>query len=215
MGLEVLVIPSAVPPIESDLARVQAFITEQSLQGLRLVGTASALSPEKDPLTLIRAASLVCERFDDVVFVHWGAAGQASKDAQQCVRDLNLGHRYRFLGFETAVEQLYPALSVFVMASRFEAMGTSVLDAMMQQVPVVSTDAGGLKETLSNQRGLICPVGDARAMAGRIISLLEQPARASAMAQSAYEDVIKEYDVKCMAQRYLAVYAELLAKRMA
>lgn len=213
MGLDTLVIPSAVPPVPSDPARVQAFIAEQSLQGMRLVGTASALSPEKDPLTLIRAASLVCERFDDVVFVHWGASGQATEDAQQCLRDLNLGNRYRLLGFETAVEQLYPALSVFVMASRFEALGTSVLDAMMQRVPVVSTDAGGLKETLSNNRGLICQVGDARAMAEHISTLLEQPARATAMADAAYEDVVKEYDVHRMAQRYLDVYADLLAKR--
>lgn len=213
MGIDTLIIPSAVPPVVADAMRVQTFIEEQSLQGLRVVGTASALSPEKDPVTLIRAASLVCERFDDVVFVHWGASGQASEDAQQCMRDLNLGSRYRLLGFETAVEQLYPALSVFVMASRFEALGTSVLDAMMQRVPVVATDAGGLKETLANHRGLMCPVGDARAMAEQIITLLEQPARAVAMAEAACEDVIREYDVGHMTQRYLDVYAGLLTRR--
>lgn len=213
MGIDTLVIPSAVPAVVGDDARVQAFIEEQSLQGVRIVGTASALSPEKDPVTLIRAASLVCERFDDVVFVHWGASGQASEAAQQCLRDLNLAGRYRLLGFETGVEQLYPALSVFVMASRFEALGTSVLDAMMQKVPVVATDAGGLKETLANNRGLMCPVGDARAMAEQIITLLDQPARAAAMAEAAYVDVIQEYDVGRMTQRYLDVYAGLSSTR--
>lgn len=212
MAIDTMVIPSAVPPVTPEPERVQAFIQEQSLQGMRVVGTASALSPEKDPVTLIRAASIVCEKFDDVVFVHWGASGQAAMDAQQCMRDLNLGHRYRLLGFETAVEQLYPALSVFVMASRFEALGTSVLDAMMQHIPVVATDAGGLKETLANNRGLICSVGDARSMAEKIITLLEQPERARAMAEAAYLDVIEEYDVGHMTQRYLDVYAALLAR---
>jgi glycosyltransferase involved in cell wall biosynthesis len=181
------------------------------LRGKRLVGTASALSPEKDPVTLIRAAAEVCKRFEDVVFVHWGAAGEASAQAQACIQELGLSHRYLLLGFSSGVEQLYPALSVYVMASRFEALGSSVLDAMMQHVPVVSTDAGGLKETLANGRGLLGPVGDSHKMAVHIITLLSQPEVATKMAEHAYAEVRAQYDVDQMAQRYLAVYASVIA----
>lgn len=212
MGLHPIVIQSAVPPVTAAPQRVESFIKKHQVAGRRLVGTASALSPEKDPVTLIRAASIVCARFDDVSFVHWGAAGQASELAQACIEEHGLQDRYLLAGFTPEVEQLYPALSVFVMASKFEALGSSVLDAMMQRVPVVSTDAGGLKETLSNGRGLICPVGDAQAMALNIIELLEQPKQAAVMAERAYVDVISEYDVERMARRYLNVYASVLAR---
>jgi glycosyltransferase involved in cell wall biosynthesis len=204
---------SAVPAVVPDPARVQLLLEQHNLQGKRLVGTAAALSPEKDPVTLIRAAAEVCKTFKDVVFVHWGAAGEASAAAQACIQELNLSERYLLLGFASGVEQLYPALTVFVMPSRFEALGSSVLDAMMQHVPVVSTDAGGLKETLANGRGLLGPVGDVQKMASNIIQLLSQPEAASEMAARSYAEVIAQYDVDQMAQRYLDVYVAVIGAR--
>jgi hypothetical protein len=51
MSLSVQIIPSAVPPVEPNTLRVQEFILREKLAGYRLVGTAAALSPEKDPVT--------------------------------------------------------------------------------------------------------------------------------------------------------------------
>ncbi len=213
MGLPAVVIRSAVPPIEADPQRVRDFIAKQGLQGRRLVGTASVLSSEKDPGTLIRAAAEVCARFEDVTFVHWGAPGDASATAQQALDASGLGDRYRLLGFEASVEQLYPALTVFVMASRYEALGSSVLDAMLQRVPVVSTDAGGLKETLADGRGLLGPVGDASAMAANISALLLEPTRAAQIAERALAYLHGEHDVAGMVNRYLAIYESVAGVR--
>jgi glycosyltransferase involved in cell wall biosynthesis len=119
---------------------------------------------------------------------------------------LGLKDRYLLLGFEPDVEQLFTALSVFVMASRYEALGSSVLDAMLQNVPVVSTDAGGLKETVCAGRGLVCAPGDAAAMAAHIAWMLAQPEQAQAMATVACAAVRAEYAVDSMVERYVAVY---------
>jgi len=210
LGVPTQVISSAVLPIAIDAGRTQHFLKQNGLEGRRLVGTAAALSVEKDPVTLIRAAAKVCAQFEDVVFVHWGAAGAASHAAQQAVAELGLQERYLLLGFEPEVEQLFAALSVFVMASRYEALGSSVLDAMLQNVPVVSTDAGGLKETVSAGRGLVCAPGDAATMAAHIAFMLAQPEQAQAMAEVAYGAVRAEYAVDSMVERYVEVYREVL-----
>lgn len=210
LGVSTKVIPSAVLPIAADASRVQHFLKQKTLEGRRLVGTAAALSVEKDPVTLIHAAAKVCEQFEDVVFVHWGAAGAASQAAQQTIAELGLHDRYLLLGFEPDVEQLFAALSVFVMASRYEALGSSVLDAMLQNVPVVSTDAGGLKETVRAGRGLVCAPGDAATMAAHISLMLAQPEQAQAMAKVAYAAVRTEYAVDSMVERYIEVYREVL-----
>jgi glycosyltransferase involved in cell wall biosynthesis len=121
-----------------------------------------------------------------------------------------LQDRYLLLGFEQDVEQLFAALSVFVMASRFEALGSSVLDAMLQHVPVVSTDAGGLKETVCKGRGLVCAPGDAATMAAHISFMLAQPKQAQEMANVAYAAVRTEYAVDSMVERYIEVYLKVL-----
>jgi glycosyltransferase involved in cell wall biosynthesis len=210
LGVSTQVIPSAVLPIKANATRIQDFLKYRLLEGKRLVGTAAALSVEKDPVTLIHAAAKVCAQFDDVVFVHWGAAGAASHAADQAIAELGLQERYLLLGFESDVEQLYAALSVFVMASRYEALGSSVLDAMLQNVPVVSTDAGGLKETVCEGRGLVCAPGDADTMAAHISFMLAQPEQAQAMARVAYAAVRAEYAVDKMVERYIEVYREVL-----
>ena len=210
LGVSTQVIPSAVLPITASASRIQDFLKYRALESRRLVGTAAALSVEKDPVTLIHAAAKVCAQFEDVVFVHWGAAGAASRAAEQAIAELGLQDRYLLLGFEPDVEQLFAALSVFVMASRYEALGSSVLDAMLQHVPVVSTDAGGLKETVSAGRGLVCAPGDVATMAAHISLMLARPEQAQAMAAVAYAAVRAEYAVDSMVERYIEVYRAVL-----
>ena len=83
------------------------------------------------------------------------------------------------------------------------------MDALQQKVPVVSTDAGGLKETLANGRGLLVAVGDAHAMATQILMVLERPGLVTSMVQNAYDDVQLYYSVNAMVDRYLEVYRRL------
>jgi len=211
MGLSVQVIPSAVPVVAPNPSRVREFLEREKLVGQRLIGTAAALSPEKDPVTLIHAAAKVCARYPDVTFVHWGAEGAGSDAARQAIRELGLGARYRLLGFESGVEQLFAALNVFVMASRQEALGSSVLDAMAQEVPVVATQAGGLKELLADERGLLCAPGDTTGLAGQIAQLLDDPERGSALAARALHEVRTRYGVDTMVQTYESLYRQVVA----
>ena len=211
MRLSVHIVPSAVPAVASNPSRVREFLEREKLVGQRLIGTAAALSPEKDPVTLIQAAAQVCAKYSDVTFVHWGADGAAADAARQAVRELGLGDRYRLLGFEPGVEQLFAALNVFVMASRQEALGSSVLDAMVQQVPVVATQAGGLKELLADERGLLCTPGDARGLAEQIGQVLDDPERGAALAARALHEVRLRYGVDTMVLMYERLYRQVVA----
>ncbi|MFM7010254.1 MAG: glycosyltransferase family 4 protein [Betaproteobacteria bacterium] len=210
MGLSVQIIPSAVPAIVPNVSRIQEFLARENLFGHRLIGTAAALSPEKDPVTLIHAAAKVCAKYPDVIFVHWGAEGAAAEAARRAIHDLGMGDRYRLLGFEAGVEQLYPALTVYVMASRHEALGSSVLDAMLQGVPVAATQAGGLEELLAEKRGLLGPVGDAQMLADNIGMLLSDSELSAAIAQRGRDAVTLHYSVAGMVQAYEHIYQEML-----
>lgn len=209
-GIEPVIIPSAIGPIPANPQRVADFLRDNHLLGKRLIGTCAALTSEKDPLTLIRAAALVCAQFPDVVFVHWGGPGTASEEAASLIAKLKLQERYLLLGFQNNPEQLFPALSVFVLPSRAEALGSSILDAMMQKIPVVGTRTGGIQELLADGRGILTPVGDAESMAQHLESVLSHPDAAHQMALLAQQHVLSEHDVTQMAQKYLTLYARLL-----
>jgi glycosyltransferase involved in cell wall biosynthesis len=61
------------------------------------------------------------------------------------------------------------------LSSRHEALGSSVLDAFVYDVPVTATMAGGLSELLDNGRGTLCAVGDAQAIAQALDDTLSNP----------------------------------------
>jgi glycosyltransferase involved in cell wall biosynthesis len=97
---------------------------------------------------------------------------------------------------------------VFVLSSRHEALGTSVLDAFLYGVPVVATNTGGLAQTLAEGRGLLCEVGDDAAMADAMDRLLSDKALRAGMTEKAEDYVRREHDPAIMAARYLEVYEQ-------
>ena len=210
LGIEPLIIPSATLAIKPAPERIENFLADYRLHGKRLIGTSAVQNIEKDPLTLIKAAAHVCREQHDVVFLHWGAEGSCTNAAHALIKELNLEQQYLLLGFQKSPEQLYPSLSAFVLCSAIEALGSSLLDAMSQQVPVIGTHTGGIKDLLSSGRGLVSPVGDAQALAQNILWALRNPQEAKVMADLAQRFVHNEHDVQRMGQRYLDLYERLL-----
>ena len=211
LGVPVSIIHSAAVPVAPDIDRVKALVQRYGLQQRRVVGIAAALTREKDPLTLIRAAHHLRKTHPDVLFLHFGADGDVSFAARQLVTELNLGSHYVFAGFEQGVEALYSAFDVFALSSIHEALGSSVLDAFFQRVPVVATRAGGLAEVLADHRGVLCDIADYRAMAAGIGGFLDDAALCQAVTARAYDYALTEHDVALMGQRYLALYDKVIA----
>lgn len=209
LGFLPRVIPSAIEPRTLNEDHMRLFSQEHGLEGKRVLATVAALTREKDPETLIRAVHELRGQRDDFVFLHLGADGDAEPAARALVNELGLQQHYIFAGFQSGIEDIYRLMDVFVSSSRYEALGTSVLDAFLYGVPVVSTDAGGLAESLADGRGLLCPVGDYAALAHAMNKVLSDVALRAGMVERARDYVRREHDVTVMAQRYMAVYESL------
>lgn len=212
LGIAPLIIRSAIEPVHIDKARVTRFVQEFQLAGKRLIGTSGVLSRDKDPLTMIRAVHLLAGQRDDFVFVHLGDDGSESDVARALVARLGIERQYVFAGFQKDVESLYSLLDVFAMSSVEEALGSSVLDAFQQRVPVVSTDAGGLKESLAQGRGILCCAGDYRCLAAGMQRLLDDKAFCDQVVERAFAYVRQEHNVAEMGRRYLAAFDQLLIR---
>ncbi len=209
LGLSVTVIPSAVEAMPADPEGMRELRTRFGLEGRRVLVTAAALSPEKDPLTLIEAVAVLRRDHPDVLCLHCGADGAAAGAARARVAELGLEDHYRFAGFQPRVADALALAEAYVSSSRFEALGTSVLDACLAGLPVVATDVGGHREILAPDRGLLAPAGDAAALARRVAWVLDHPEAARAMGERAREMAAREYAVPAMVARYESLYRGL------
>jgi len=174
----------------------------------KIVGTVASLVPFKDPWTLVRAARTVVERRKDVTFLHFGD-GPLRKRVEKMVRKFGISERFRMMGFREDLFSYFKKFDVFVITSLREGLCTSVLDAFIRKIPVVSTDAGGLKEIVAG-RGILCPIKDHLSIADGILKLLEDEPLRRELTEKAYKYVLENHNVDEMVKRYVEVYKSIL-----
>ena len=206
LGFKPVIIPSAVEFIAADTDHIIEFTEKHKLGGRYVLGTVAALTQEKDPTTTIRAVHALWQKRQDFVFLHFGADGDAAPAARALITELGLSEVYCLMGFERHIEDMYRLLHVFVLSSRFEALGSSVLDAFLYAAPVVSTNAGGLVELVAEGRGIACDVGDFEAIAAACHRILDDEPYRNEMILTALRWVQQEHSVAMMVQRYIDLY---------
>lgn len=149
--------------------------------GVPVVGTASRLNPQKDPLTLLHAMAEVIAGDPRVRFV-WCGDGELRGAAEALVDELGIRDHVMFTGYRSDVLEVIATFDIFVVSSIFEALGYAPLEAMALLKPVVATDVVGLRDVvIHNQTGLIVPPQNPSALAAAIRQILADPALGAAM----------------------------------
>ena len=165
---------------------------------VRIIANVAALEPAKDQVTLIRAARAARRPCPDL---HWVIAGDGPERAALAaeIRRLELDDRVHLLGHVNPVDALLAESNVVVMSSRAEGLGSVVLRALALAKPVVATAGGGLPEAVPPQ--WVVPVGDAEALARKVIEALEHPTPSS---------LPQHFTAPAMAAGVLAAYRSLV-----
>ncbi len=113
------------------------------------------------------------------------------------VRNLKLGNRVKFLGLISPQEiPVYLQNSdIFIRPSISEGMGTSFIEAMATELPVIATPVGGIPDFLKDREtGLFCEVNNPKSIADKVMEYVNDPVLRSEIVKNAKEMVIKKYD---------------------
>jgi len=173
-----------------------------------LVGTVAAVVGHKDYPNLLRAARRVIDRFRKISFCALGD-GDQWEAAQQMHADLKLGRRFVFTGYRRDVGRFLKGFDLFVLASREEGLGTSILDAQALGLPVIATRAGGIPEIIDHHRsGLLVPTDDAEALADALLRLASDADLRRRLGNQARRDV-QRFSVAETVRQYLVLYKAL------
>jgi L-malate glycosyltransferase len=130
---------------------------------------------------------------------------------EQLCRELDTCADIRFLGKMEAVEEILSVSDVFMMPSEKESFGLAALEAMACEVPVISTNTGGLPElNVHGVTGFMSNVGDVEDMVKNTIALLDDSVlpvfKKNALARA------KEFDVDVIGPRYVDYYEKVVNK---
>jgi len=125
---------------------------------------------------------------------------------QKCFHD-----DVRFLGKLEAVEEVLSVSDLFMITSEKESFGLAALEAMACEVPVISTNAGGLPElNVNGQSGFLCDVGDVEDMTQKAIHILDDK-NLDKFKKGALERA-KDFEVSKILPLYEAIYDKVQVK---
>ena len=100
--------------------------------------------------------------------------GPERDSAEALCRELRISDYVRFLGKLEAVEEVLSVADLFLMPSEKESFGLAALEAMACEVPVISTNTGGLPElNIQGGTGFLSPVGDIEDMTQKALFVLD------------------------------------------
>ena len=136
-----------------------------------LVCNVGALTDHKDHATLIQAAQIALAEAPRLRFIVLGE-GELRATLEAQITRLDLGDRFRLVGFQDNVEPYLAASDLFVLSSHLEGLCTSLLDAMLLKLPIVATRAGGVGDiVVDGETGLLVEPRQSEALAHAIVRM--------------------------------------------
>ncbi len=161
---------------------------------------------------LLDAVASIRRDNPDILLLLAGRDGNRTAALRYQTTRLGLDDNVRFLGARDDVPDLMVAADVFVLPSRWEGLPGAVIEAMALETPVVATELPGVREVLGSEllRGCIVPVGDANALAARIIAMIQAGPDMASWTAAARSRFLRRFTTRRIASEMVDFYTRAL-----
>lgn len=178
-----------------------------------VVGTVAILRFKKGHHVLLEAIPKILAAVPNAIFVFAGDGAQ-HENISKVIDEKNLGGRVRLLGLRRDIPNVLKSIDLFALPTLEEALGTSFVEAMAMEKPVIGTRVGGVPEVVrEGENGLLVNPSDPTDLASAIIRLLENPDLAKAMGKRGRTIATTEFTVDRMCLHMHELFQELLSTR--
>ncbi len=173
---------------------------------------ANLRNPVKDHPMFLRAVARVRAAVPDAAFVIAGE-GELMPSLQALAAELGIADDVHFIGRCDDVGTLLFASDIGVLSSKAEGFANAILEYMAAGLPVVATDAGGVREAIvEGETGYVVASGDDEKMADRLVKILSDNEEARAMGARGRSLVAERFSSDRHLKNTLDLYDELLNK---
>ena len=136
--------------------------------------------------------------------------GPERSNIEKVCRELHVYDKVTYLGKQEAIEEILSICDLFILPSESESFGLSALESMACEVPVISSNAGGLTEVnIDSVTGFLSDIGNYEEIAGNALTLLQDDAMLIQFRKNALEQA-KTFDLNSILNQYVAVYEEMI-----
>ncbi len=175
----------------------------KAFPGKLLIGHVAALDNQQKGQTLIiQVAMELQETHPDIQFLLVGG-GDDEMMLKKAAEGLN---NLVFAGFVDNVGDYLAACDVFILPSNKEGLGSILLDAMEQRLPVIASRVGGVPDIVHDgENGILIDPGQPEQLKAGILRLRDAPELRRKFGDRGYR-LARAFSATAMTQKYLRIY---------
>ena len=213
-------------PVKNEIEVIPNFIDLDRFKKQKKEHFKRAICPNEEKLIVHTSNFRKVKRVEDVIMVFFelrkqipvklllvGDGPERDRMERLC-RDLGTCDDIRFLGKLEAVEEVLSVADLFIMPSEKESFGLAALEALACEVPILTSNAGGIPElNVNGVTGFVCNVGDVYGMTEKAKEILDD-ANLPRFKQHALQRA-KEFDVTNILPKYVSFYEKTIERSKA
>lgn len=165
----------------------------------------------KNQAMILRAFARLCRENSGgtikMIFVGGGETHEALKAE---ALKLGVSELVEFTGYIKSARDYLAISDVYISAARREGLSLSVLEAMASGLPVIATDAGGVRD-LAQENGILIAIDDEEGLFAAMKELRDNDVQYRLKGKKSLE-MVQEYSASDMAMKYAALYDEFANK---
>lgn len=210
--------------IQRDIRVIYNFIDFERFKKTNKDHFKKIIAPDGEPILAHTSNFRKVKRVEDVVLIFKKVYekipskllmigdGPERQNAERLCRELDICDAVRFLGKQDAIEELLAICDLFIMPSESESFGLAALEAMACEVPVISTNSGGLPEVnIHGVTGFMSDPGNVGEMAAHAVHLLGDKEMLQQFRKNALEQA-RRFDIQNILPHYEEYYEEVLER---
>lgn len=209
--------------IEKDIEVIYNFINIDRFKRIENPTVKKSIAPNNEKIITHTSNFRTVKRVPDVIKIFAGIRDKIDSkliligdgpDRSACellCRELNICDHVKFLGKQTDIIPILSVSDLFLIPSQSESFGLAALEAMACEIPVISSNVGGLPELqIHGETGYIAEIGDIDRMAKYGIELLTNESKHKIFANSARERAVTLFNEKLIVDKYEKYYESIL-----
>lgn len=175
-----------------------------------VIGNVAVFRFQKRLIEWLRVFKEIYNNNSEVYGIIVGAGPLEEEIKKEC-DDLKLNDVIFFPGLKTEVRPYFEAMDIFMMSSSFEGLPIALLEAMSMECAIVSTNAGGIKEVIQNERdGLICNVEEWEKLSALTQILIYDNSKLLEMKKAARRRVVENFSLEKMVKELEGYYIQTI-----
>lgn len=139
--------------------------------------------------------------------------GPERERLEEFTRNVHCSGHATFLGHREDATRFLAAMNVFCLASSFEGMSNSVMEAMAAGLPVIASDIPANRElVVPDETGFLCKPGDPVGIMQFLRRLIDEPGLGDRLGAAGRQRIQTQFSVQNMVDRYAALYQKLTGR---